>query len=67
MPPAPGLGGIVEMLDLLLFGLLLLGLGGFEIGAGTSGAGRIVMVAPPPGVRGGRRDGAEGNCQGESG
>jgi len=54
------------MLDLLFLGLLLLGLGGFESGTGAFGTGRIV-VAPPPGVRGGRRDGAERKCQGESG
>ena len=67
MPPAPGFGRVVEMLDLLLFRLLFLGLSGFEISAGAFGAGRIVMVAPPPGVRGGRGDDAEGKCQGESG
>ena len=67
VPPAPGFGRVVEMLDLLFLRLLFFGLSGFDIGASALGAGGIVVVAPPPGVRGGRRDGAEGEGQGESG
>ena len=66
VPPTPGLGGVVEMLGLLFGRLRFFDLSGFGSGASAFGAGGIV-VAPPPGMGGGGRDGAERKGQGESG
>lgn len=64
MPPTPGFGGIVEVLDVFLLALFFLGLSRF--GSGAGGASGFV-VTPPPGARGGGNERAEREGQGESG
>jgi hypothetical protein len=64
--PTPGFRGIIEVLDLFFSALFFLGLSRFGSGTSAGGASGFV-VTPPPGVRGGGNERAEGEGQGESG